>query len=256
MQCEEIQLELTAFLQGGLPPDQRAAVERHLSTCQTCSEEAAVMRDLSRTLSKGLREWVELGTCPPELLQSLEQNLRSQTRRANAAWWRNWQVYAGAVAAAAVLIVVLTRGMDVSHQIASLPLVGTLAAQLLYPDSDVEGELPKGAEASDEHDGIVMAVHKVITGPDAIRVEYTLRGELLDTQANVNRFQAQLTGPKGLLKIRRLHIVRAADGVLLKAEYEPVLPGQALSLKLPGAPLKESAPESARSATWSIQFKS
>ncbi|HYG58099.1 MAG TPA: hypothetical protein VD902_08570 [Symbiobacteriaceae bacterium] len=213
------------------------------------------MRDLSKLLSQSLKGWVEEGTCPAELLEQLEQSIRGKPRSARS-WWQSWQVYAGAVAAAAVLLVVLTRGVDVSHQIASLPLVGTLAAQLLYPNSDVEGNLPTGTLVSEDKDGITLAVHEVTTGTDALRVQYSLRGRNLDTEANVNRYQALLKDSKGVLKIRRLHIVRAEDGVLLKAEYEPILPGQALTLTLPGVPQKDATQGDSRGEPWSVNFES
>jgi hypothetical protein len=238
MPCDEFQAELVDYVHGSLPPDRKAAIEHHLSTCQTCAEEAVAMRDFGRMLSRGLREWVDEGVCPPEVMARIEESLRPARRRS---WWKSWPAYASAVAAVFILIVVAaSQTMDMSHQIASIPLVGGLATNLLYPNHDVDADdlnEPGEPVASTEHDGIRLDVYKPVTGADAVRIQYALRGDSLDTQAAMTRFEATLAGARGALKIKRLQIVRTADEVLLTAEYEPVLPGQALKLTLTNLPL-------------------
>lgn len=240
MPCDEFQAELVDYVHGSLPPDRKVAIEHHLSTCQACAEEAVAMRDFGRMLSRGLREWVDEGVCPPEVMARIEESLRPARRRSG---WRSWTAYASAVAAVFILVVVAaSQTMDMSHQIASIPLVGGLATNLLYPGHDVdvddlEGRKPGEPVASTEHDGIRLDVYKPVTGTDAVRIQYALRGELLDTQAAMTRFEATLEGSRGALKIRRMQIVRTTDEVLLTAEYEPVLPGQALTLTVKDLPL-------------------
>lgn len=252
MQCEEIQLDLTAYLDDRLPAQRQAAIEKHLSGCQACSEEAAAMRDIGNMLSRGLKEWVDQGVCPSEVMDQIERSLRSGSRKA---WWQRWPTYAGvATAAAAVFLVLLASRYDVSHQMASLPLVGTLAAQIFYPNADVRvADIPDATEiqAADEHDGLVFALHSLITGADAVRVQYSLRGSTLDTGDNVNRYRATLSTAAGTLKLRSLNIKRADGEVLLSAMYEPVLPGQPLKLSVTNVPLQYSMSE----LTWTVTVK-
>jgi hypothetical protein len=50
--------ELSAYLDGELPPEEAAAVERHLERCTECSRELALMRDLGgamRTMER--QDW-------------------------------------------------------------------------------------------------------------------------------------------------------------------------------------------------------
>jgi hypothetical protein len=259
MQCDEIQVELTAYLEGRLPPDEVAAIEQHLSACQTCLEEATAMRDISRMLSKGLKEWANQGVCPPDLMAQLQASIRQpETRQQRRSWWRIWPTYATAVAAAAVFIVLVASRADLSHQMASIPLVGSLAAHLFYPDADVRVEdvsdmHPRQVLAVAEHDGLTLEVYTATLGADAFRIQYALRGVNLDTAANVNRYEARVTNARGALKLRSLRAARDGDEVLVTANYEPVLPGQALTFTLQNPPLKESAGPQA--AAWLVELK-
>jgi hypothetical protein len=241
MHCEDIQLDLIAYQQGGLPPERRAAIETHLASCQLCAEEATAMNDIGRLLSKGLKEWADQGTCPPGVMARLELSLRAERRP----WYQRWPAYAGIVAAAAVFLVVFAaRSMDLSQQVASIPLVGTLAAQLLYPGADVRvDDIPDGNPlAVDEHDGTQFALYEVTTGPKATWVKYALRGSALDTASPMNRYAPDVTGPKGALKLRNVRIQRAAGEVMVTAELEPVLPGQELTIAVTDIPLNPAQP--------------
>jgi anti-sigma factor RsiW len=174
MQCDEIQQDLLAFLDGTLPPDRRAAVERHLASCQACSKEAAAMQDVGDRLSRGLKQWVDEGVCPPDLKDRIELSLRPMHKR--QPWYRAWPAYVGAVAAAAVLVVLLGSQMDLSHQVASIPLVGTLAAQLFYPSADmqvddVSTKRPADVLISTEHDGLKLEVYRVLSTAEDLRVQ-------------------------------------------------------------------------------------
>jgi len=250
MQCDDIQVDLTAYLQGGLPPERRAAIESHLASCQTCAEEAAAMRDIGRLLSRGLKEWADQGVCPPDVMQALEQSLRQERRQP---WWQRWPTYAGAVAAAVLLLVVFaSRSTELTPQVASIPLVGSLAAQLLYPGADVRVDDipdPQAADvmAADTHDGITLAVYKVSTGPRATQIKYALRGTDLDTDEPMNRYAPRLTGSRGALKLTNLRIQRANGELLVTAEFEPILPGQEVALAVT-VPQKEGL-------TWQVRVK-
>ena len=252
MQCDDIQLDLTAYLQGGLPSDRRAAIESHLGSCQVCAEEADAMRDIGRLLSRGMKEWVDQGVCPPEVMERIEMSLRAERRRP---WWQAWPTYAGAVAAAVILLVMITtRSTDLSHQVASIPLVGTLAAHLLYPGTDVRvDDIPdmQQALAEDEGDGVTLTVYQVTTGPKVTQIQYALRGSNLVTDGPMTQYEASVAGPRGDLKLRNTRIQRATDELLVTAEYEPVLPGTALTVTVADLPLKAGRARS----TWQVTVK-
>lgn len=211
------------------------------------------MKDLGSLLSRGLKEWADDGVCPPEVLARIEESLRPARRRA---WWRTWPAYAGAVAAVFLIVMfAATRTVDISHQLASIPLVGGLAANLLYPGTDVEvddlaGREPGKPVASTEHDGIRLDVFQPTVGADAFRVQYALRGAL-DSRADMNRFEAVVEGPKGALKLRRTRIARDTDAVLVSAEYEPILPGQTLTLTISDLPVRTLQTE----GVWQVTLK-
>ncbi|HWH71533.1 MAG TPA: hypothetical protein VNT26_19305 [Candidatus Sulfotelmatobacter sp.] len=157
-----------------------------------------------------------------------------------------------------LLLVVASQSVDLSHQIASIPFVGGLATNLLYPGTDVEvrdltDRRPGEPVASTEHDGVRLDVYRPSLGTDALRVQYAVRGALLDSQAGRNRFEASLTGPKGTVKFRHLTIARTANEVLVDAEYEPVLPGQTLTLTLDDLPLQGTGVQGP--AAWQVTFK-
>jgi len=210
------------------------------------------MRDIGNVLSRGLKEWVDQGVCPPEVMERIEQSLRAGSRKP---WWQRWPTYASvATVAAAVFLVLMASRFDLSHQMASLPLVGSLAAQIFYPSADVRvNDIPDGAEvrAADEHDGLVLALHTLVTGADATRVQYSLRGAALVTSENVNRYRAILATADGSLKLRSLNIQRAEAEVLVTASYEPVLPGQPLTLTVSNVPLQQPKPD----LFWTVSVK-
>lgn len=257
MQCEDIQLDITAYLHGGLPPDRRAEIESHLAACQACSEEAAAMRNLGNMLSRGLKEWVDEGVCPPEVMARIEESLRPARKRS---WYQAWPAYAGAVAAVVLILLVASRTTDMSHQIASIPVVGGLAAQLLYPSSDVDvkdltGELPAQAAGVAEHDGIALEVYLPTLTPNALQVKYSLKGAALDPQAHINSYAAVLAGPHGAMALKRLRIARAADEVLLTAEYDPVLPGQSVTVTVKDLPTTKESAATYGAMDWTVTVK-
>lgn len=258
MQCEETQLDITAYLHGGLPPDRRAEVESHLAACQACSEEATAMQNLSSVLSRGLKDWVDEGVCPHDLMATIEASLRPTRQRA---WWQGWPAYAGAVAAVfLVLVIVASQTADMSHQVASIPFVGGLAAHLLYPASDVKvddlaGDRPAQVAGAADHDGIKLEVYLPTLGTDRLRVQFSLKGPGLDTQANINRYSAALVGAHGALKLRSLRIERAADEVLLLADYDPILPGQSVTLSVRDLPVAKQAAALPAGTEWQVTVK-
>jgi hypothetical protein len=242
MRCEDIQLDLEVYLRGQLPPDRKAEVDEHLSRCQACAREAAAMRELGRMLSQGLKEWVDQGGCPPEVMDRIERCLRAERRHSARA--RMWPLAVGAMAAAVFLVLLLSRQADLSQQVASLPWVGTIAAHLLYPDADVgDWEELRNQEpiASSEQNGIRITVYPVSVGVQGTRIQYVLGGSNLDTKAELSRYAAELSGPSGPVQRKHVSIRRTEDEVLVTATYDPVLPGQPLTLTIPDVPERTRA---------------
>jgi anti-sigma factor RsiW len=64
--CQEFVELVTDYLEGALPPDQRARFEAHLAECEGCSGYLEDMRSIARTL-----ETVELPAADPTTHASL-----------------------------------------------------------------------------------------------------------------------------------------------------------------------------------------
>jgi anti-sigma factor (TIGR02949 family) len=73
--CDDIVRLLAEFLEGQLPPDVHAGLERHLSTCPRC---VAQLRTYRSTLS--LLRSVSEEDLPPELRMTLKSFVQSNWR--------------------------------------------------------------------------------------------------------------------------------------------------------------------------------
>lgn len=249
MQCEQVQLELQAYLDGRLPPAERAAIENHLAQCHTCAEEASAMRDLGRIISGGLNDWVNQGVCPPDVIARIEESLRPARRR--QAWWQTWPAMAGATAAA-VFLLVLSASLDLPHGAASLPFVGGLAAQFFSggPDEDPEWEPVNQATATTERDGIRLTVDQVSMGREALGVRFTVQGEPLDAAADMKRVSVGL----GLMtaNLRELTYVPGPNGqVQFTAFFTRVPAGESVQMTVRNLPMR-SGPDAP--GPWLVSF--
>lgn len=246
MPCDHIQLELHAYLRGELDPEEHAAVERHLSTCAACSEEATAMKELGDKLSRGLKHWVDQGVCPPEVMGRIEFSIRAARKKP---WWQRWPVYAGAVAA--VFIFLIGSRMDWSQQVASIPLVGSLAAQLWSMDSNGSDDWTVTANATDDHDGIRFTVQEFNVTRDGTRVRYSIRGADLDTQGDTSRFRAQLSSDGSPVELRTVKVHAAAGEVTAEARFAPVKPGSHLTVSVHDLPVRSAA---TLKGTWKVSI--
>ncbi|MBI4278052.1 MAG: zf-HC2 domain-containing protein [Armatimonadetes bacterium] len=108
--CHEIQDRLSGYVDGALPPGERAAVEAHLRECETCRATIADLEALKRLL---------VSTPPPPLPPGLSARIHSRLRvqrsaspGARRAPRRAWFVRRAASAtAAAVLLAALLIGL-------------------------------------------------------------------------------------------------------------------------------------------------
>jgi len=247
MQCEHVLPELDAYLLGDLPPNERLEIERHLSTCPACAGEAAAMQDVGERLSRGLKEWVDEGVCPSDLLACIEGRLRSQQKRP---WYMAWPMYASAIAAAAVLVLMVSGKTGLPDHLASIPLVGSVAAQLFAPNTGLMDDAID-INASVERTGITFTVLQFHTTKTGTIIRYSLRGEGLDLQAAAGRYQAKLTGPRGAISSKRLTVERGTGELLVTETFATVLPGETLTLTATDLPMK--APGA--SGIWQVSFK-
>lgn len=253
MLCEQVQLELPAYLHGKMGPEERAAMEGHLSACPVCAGEASAMRQVGERLSDGLKQWVEQGVCPDAVMARIEARLTAGRRRP---WWRNWTTVTGAAAAAVLLLLVLTR----SEQLGQMAtLVGGLASQLVAPEAGVRPVQERVADGvrilkynlADEHDGIHFRLHEVALGEQQSRIHISIRGRSLDPLADAARYAPVLHGPMGPVALRHMEMIRGRGEVVVHAAFEPIPSGQDWRLVLQNLP-RQAGGETA--GTWEIGF--
>lgn len=251
MQCDQIQLELQAYLAGRLTVSERTAIDDHLAQCHTCAEEASAMRDLGRILSGGLTNWVNQGVCPPDVMARIEESLRPIQRHR---WWQSWPAMAG-FAAAAVLFLLLTARTDLPQGAASLPLVGGLAAQLFEgpPNEELFWEPVNQPTAATEHDGIRLTVDQASQGKASFGVQFTVQGESLDAAANMKRVQIDLGVMKQTPDLLDMTYVQGPNGEVRFTAYFPKVPaGEVVQLTVRNLPLR-SGPATAETM-WQVSF--
>jgi len=103
MDCEGLQEELSAYVDGELEPDDRARVEAHLGACEACAEEVAAFRSLKALVARSRRQEEEA----PATLQVLPDVIGSlpTTARPHLPWLhRPLRARSAVWAAAAVLV--------------------------------------------------------------------------------------------------------------------------------------------------------
>lgn len=101
--CDQVEVQLVAFLKGGLSPAERRIITRHLSTCDRC---ALALRDLN-TLEAELK--VEANRYRPRLSPEASQRIQEQVyrrMRLSLVWQRMFQVVKTGFAFATFVVVV------------------------------------------------------------------------------------------------------------------------------------------------------
>ena len=126
MECQQIQERLSAYLEGSLPPAEKALIEQHLKPCQRCQEALA---DLRKTIEvvQGLPE-VE----PPAwLTQRVMARVRSEAAPRKTIWERLFYpipvklpLEAAGVIAIAVVTIYVFKGIQPEMHLGKAPLEG------------------------------------------------------------------------------------------------------------------------------------
>ena len=80
MQCEEIKIHLSAYLEDEVEPGERRAIEEHLPECARCQHELELLR---RTVS-ALQSLKEIDV-PAQLTASIQAGIEAR----ETSWWRN-----------------------------------------------------------------------------------------------------------------------------------------------------------------------
>lgn len=244
MQCEHIQRELVAYHHGKLSPQERATVEAHLSSCEACTEEATAMKQMGDLLSKGLKDWVDQGVCPADLAERIEVNLRLARQRP---WWQRWPALMGAAATvAAVFIVVLATQPQLAQQMASVPLIGALAAQLVDPDVEIHVDPQRPVTATlfrptrtvDLNTQTAMGkttltVQRVATDAKLLRVQYTIKGEGLELPADKLVLVPKLNSSTGSVPFQGLTADQRSGEIRFIAYFDAMSDGEKLTLIAP-----------------------
>ena len=119
MKCQNVELLLSDYLDGELPPPQVERVHAHLGRCHACSTKWRALRQTLRLVAHYGRE-----TCPVDLRGSIVAAVAD--RRPAPRWRISWgrpAAWSGAVAgmACAVLAVTLWRFAPVPRPVAALP---------------------------------------------------------------------------------------------------------------------------------------
>lgn len=264
MRCEDVQEELQAYLQGTLSATQRTAVENHLSTCEACAEEATAMKDMGELLTRRLKDWVDGGTCPPDLALQIEQSIRGSVH--HRSWWQRWPAMVGAVAAVAAVLVITVAGRpEAMERMASVPLLGALAAQLISPDLVVQVDparpdlagLLRPTRTVDlnltvERDGAKLTVQRIDLDRDRklMRVQFRIKGIDLALGKDHSQYQPILEGPSGAVDLHSFTVDKRGSEVLFDAYFDAVTEGERLMLKVPPLPVEDGSPQ----GPWEASF--
>jgi anti-sigma factor (TIGR02949 family) len=149
-QCDEIRGRLTLYLDDELQGSERAAVETHLSECQSC----AAVFSREQNFLKTVREGGKLYVAPPELRAKVQLILRPRSTV-------NWIVAAAAVLLVLLLPVIVWRVVKQGNQPEKGP-AGSFALMAANTHlRHVRGQLPLEVESTSPQDISAWFVNKV-----------------------------------------------------------------------------------------------
>ena len=221
------------------------------------------MTKMGNLLSKGLRDWVDQGVCPGDVAERIEMSLRSARQRP---WWQRWPAVIGAAASvAAIFIVVLATQPHLAQQMASIPLIGGLAAQLVDPDIEIYVDPQKKVAASlfrptrtvdlstqTTREGTTLTIQRVATDGKLLRVQYTIKGEslVLLTSDGKGLLLPELRNQAGPVQAHSLTADRRGNEIHFVAYFDAVAEGEKLTLTVPALP----AGSDRQQGPWTVSF--
>lgn len=219
------------------------------------------MKEMGDKLSQGLKAWVDRGAVPPEVAARIETSLKAVSHRPA---WRRWAAAIVPVAAAAaVLLVALSTQPQVAYQLASVPLLGPLAARLAEPDLEFHVDPQQRMTAAlfrptrtvklnetAEGGGLTLVITSAATGEKATRIAYTVRGEGLLLPEDREALMPNASTAAGPLACRSLTADQGRDGIHFQLYCDPVPAGEEVTLTVPPLPREGGGSFPALTATF------
>lgn len=163
MRCEDLQCNLANYADGGVPPDERNAVEAHLRGCPACRAALAEVDPVAAVLVQSQSPPIPPGFADRVMAHARYRITRPRGTWSPVQWWRTASAPMRG-AAAAVLVVGFLGGWMMGRDAVRIP--GSRAAVVASPPDPLDGynldylgDAPKGSLANSylalvsSHDG-------------------------------------------------------------------------------------------------------
>lgn len=240
--------ELLAYLDGALPPEERARVEAHVARCASCAAELDRLRALRRDLGATL----DAALAPVRLSREADARIRAALRRRLERprwWWQLWQ-RRGLLAQATLAVLVLFYALNVAWILpasdAEMPPLAPGEAWVLGQERLAPGSaaalrvVVRGAESAVPLSGAAIAV-SLRESPDVIHRVYQGRTGADGSAAVHFTVPPELSGPVELLVeaisagstarlVRPITIARAYK-IYLASDKPAYRPGEVVRLR-------------------------
>jgi anti-sigma-K factor RskA len=164
-ECAALRDDLAAYALGALPPDEAAALERHLDSCESCE---ARLRWLSPAIDL-LPAAVEQRTPPPSLRENLMATVRAEAAEAAAEpapaaprrdpWWAGLRSLAMRPAAGFAAVLLLVVGLGAGYLLGGSDTEEP-GTELVRADA-LNGATPVSATLEREGDRAILHVHEL-----------------------------------------------------------------------------------------------
>ena len=220
------------------------------------------MKQIDNLLSQGLKNWVDQGDCPPEVAERIRLSIREVHQPPR---WRRWVAVAGSVAAvAAVFLLVFSTQPHLAQQVASVPILGALAAQLVEPEIEIHVD-PQGAmttalfrptrkvdlAAVAQAEGLSLSVDAVSTDGEVMQIRYSAKGEgLLLPSEQEESLMPQVSTAAGPVSCQSLTADLRSDEIRFVLFCDAVPVGEQVSLTIPALPAEDGGSYPALTATF------
>ncbi len=143
MYCNSVRDQLSAYMDGEMPPALAAQVEQHLSACESCAKELGKFKQLSNLA----RDHVESAGLPPAwatIAAKLDHSVNGSATAAGSSTIHrnrglapdrslNWKTISGAIVALAATVLVIANMMTPNHETHPTMNQASVAAVNLQP---------------------------------------------------------------------------------------------------------------------------